>query len=257
MGASQVARDDWKAEDRRRRGARLHASLCASALTFALGGCQVLPPQDSGGFPALLDSLPWKSREDVAVSSAPKIDISVYQRVESERADRLEREVARLRADLRQAEQALVAAESGLDRSQSRTDVVSMLAQARIRIERASRSAPWRTIAISEARGRLDDADGQLEKGNFGAATFFVFSAKRIASAIESEVHRLETAQDARFIRGRRVNLRSGPSTQESVLQTLVGGTPVFAENDGETWSLVRTLNGQVGWIHASLLGTY
>ncbi|MEE3330426.1 MAG: SH3 domain-containing protein [Myxococcota bacterium] len=180
--------------------------------------------------------------------------MAVYQRVESDRADRLEREVARLRADLRQAEQALVSAEFGLTGIQSRADVVSLLAQARIRIERASRSAPWRTIAISEARGKLDNADTQVQRGNFGAATFFIFSAKRISSSIEREAHQLKASQDARFIRGRRVNLRSGPSTQELVLQTLVGGTPVFAENDGETWSLVRTLNGQVGWVHASLL---
>ena len=122
---------------------------------------------------------------------------------------------------------------------------------------RSSCGSEQRTIAISEARGKLDDADVQIQKGNFGSATFFVFSAKRIASSIESEVHQLETLQNARFVRGRRVNLRSGPSTQKRILQTLVEGTPVFAEDDREAWSLVRTLNGQVGWIHTSLLEAY
>lgn len=252
-----MARDNSRTADRRGRGGKLHASLCASALTFALGGCQALPPQISRNLPTLSDPFPWKSREEAATPPAPRIDTAVYQRVESERADRLEREVARLRADLRQVEEALVSAESGLGGAQSRTDVVSLLALARIQIERASRTAPWRRIAINEARGKLDDADDQVQKGNFGAATFFVFSAKRIASSLESEAEQLEAVANARFIRGRRVNLRSGPSTDMPILQTLVQGTPVFAEHAGATWSLVRTLNGQVGWIHVSLLETH
>ena len=57
-----------------------------------------------------------------------------------------------------------------------------------------------------------------------------------------------------RFIRGRRVNLRSGPSTAESVVDVLKGGTPVFPEARGSGWVLVRTASGSVGWIHQDLI---
>ncbi|MCA9510091.1 MAG: SH3 domain-containing protein [Myxococcota bacterium] len=187
-------------------------------------------------------------------AESTEIDAAVYRRAESVRAERLGREVERLRADLRQAEEALIAAESGMRGNHSRADAVSSLAEARIEVERAARRTPWRRGEIDEARSKLDDADAQVEKANFGAAMFFVYSAKRIAQGLEREASVLADAPDARFVLGQRVNLRSGPSTHEAVVDVLNEGTPVFAERSGDTWTLVRTLHGEVGWVHSSLL---
>jgi hypothetical protein len=92
-------------------------------------------------------------------SSEPTIGEDVYRRAESDRAGRLQQEVDRLRDDLRRAEEALVAVESGLRSRNGRADAVSSLAQARIEVERASQEAPWRGSEITEARAKLDEAD--------------------------------------------------------------------------------------------------
>ena len=154
-----------------------------------------------------------------------------------------------------QAEDALVSAESGQRGNHTRADAVSSLAEARIQIERAARSAPWRSGEIGEARTKLDDADAQIQNGNFSAAIFFVYSAKRIAAELEREADLFDGAENARFVRGQRVNLRSGPSTDERVVQVLAQGTPVYAEGDGESWSPRPAPSaGTSGWIHGSLL---
>ena len=57
-----------------------------------------------------------------------------------------------------------------------------------------------------------------------------------------------------RFVTASRVNLRSGPSTDESVVTVVTEGAPVFPERIEGPWALVRVLSGPVGWIHTSLL---
>jgi uncharacterized protein YgiM (DUF1202 family) len=52
------------------------------------------------------------------------------------------------------------------------------------------------------------------------------------------------------------VNMRSGPSTSDSVIAAVPSGTPVtvLAYNEDKTWVNVRLENGQEGWISATLL---
>jgi len=196
-----------------------------------------------------------RPRGDAARAAADEaVSVQVLQRAESLRADQLEREVRRLRTDLRQAEEALIAAESGLRGDHSRADAVSSLAEARIQVERAARRAPWRRERIEEARSKLEDADAQVQLGNFGAAVFFVHRARRIAEHLEREAREIGATALARRVRAERVNLRRGPSTHEDVIGILARGTPVFPEASREHWLLVRTPNGRVGWVHASLL---
>jgi hypothetical protein len=185
---------------------------------------------------------------------APVIDVEIYRRAAQKRADRLAREVERLKADLRQAEEALVMAESGLRGSHSRADAVSRLAEVRIQIDRAAKAAPWRAQAIEEANLKIEDASRQVQAGNFGAALFFVYRAERIASNLESEADQVYGSASTRFVRGQRVNLRAGPSTMASIIDVLTSGTPVFPESRERGWVLVRTADGRLGWIHGSLL---
>lgn len=213
------------------------AAVCLlTAASIGLGCSSPPPPQHATGL-------------------HPSIDVEVYRRAETERAARLAAEVERLRADLVQAEEALVTAESGLRGTHSRANAVSGLAEARIQVERAAASAPWRTAEIAEARAKLDEAAFQVEEGHFGAALFFVYRAERIASQVEDEADQVLASSNARFVQGRRVNLRAGPSTDESVLAVLSSGTPVFPEKNQAPWILVRTPAGAIGWVHDSLLG--
>jgi len=105
-----------------------------------------------------------------------------------------------------------------------------------------------------EARNKLEEADLQIREGRFGSALFFVYRASRMAALVSEEARQVRDVPGARFIRGERVNLRAGPSTDDDVLTVLSRETPVFPEGEEEEWVLVRTSPGPVGWIHGSLL---
>jgi hypothetical protein len=183
-----------------------------------------------------------------------RVDVSVYQRVANDRAELLERENERLRADLRAAEETLLEIESGMRGTQRRAEAVSMLAEARIEVDRAAKRTPWRESTAAEAREKLDEAERQLAEGHFGSAIFFVSRATRIASGLDAEADLVARSPGARSVKPYRVNLRAEPNTDSSVLAVLRGRTPVFVESSEAGWALVRTVAGQVGWVREDLL---
>jgi len=129
-----------------------------------------------------------------------------------------------------------------------------MLAEARIEVERADKRAPWRADATAEAHEKLEEADRQLGEGHIGSAIFFISRASRIAKNVLAEADLVRKAPDARFVRSDRVNLRAAPASDGEVLAVLRAELPVFAEGDEGDWVLVRTVRGDVGWVHADLL---
>ena len=205
-----------------------------------LVGCQA-------GLTPLLGSETTRG-EDESIAS------DVYRRAEIERSEWYEREVKRLRADLEEAEQSIVAMESGLRGNQSRAHAVSALAEARIALDRVEQKVPWRMQAVSEARAKLQDASRQLDRGHVGSALFFASRARRITDSLEEEARQVAGWTDRVLVSARRVNLRAGPAADRQIVEVLVGQTPVFPERIQGRWRLVRTPSGQVGWVHDSLL---
>jgi Bacterial SH3 domain len=222
----------------RSKGACISGLLAAS---LALSGCALFAPPPPPPPPA---------------PPPERIDASVYQRVAVERAELLERENERLRADLRAAEETLLAVESGMRGMQGRAEAVSMLAEARIQVDRAATRAPWRRSTVAEARKKLDEAERQLADGHFGSAIFFVSRASRIAAGLDAEADLIRRSPGARSVKPRRANLRAGPTTESDVLAVLTEDLPVFIEGNEGDWALVRTVSGQVGWVRGDLLGT-
>jgi Bacterial SH3 domain len=186
---------------------------------------------------------------------APLADSGVYRRADADRLKLLELEVERLRADLRAAEDTLLAVESGLRSAQTRAEAVSRLAEARINIDRAAERAPWRADAVEEARHELEEAERQLGAGHVGSAVFLVSRAGRIAQTLVAESALVAQAGTTRYVRGARVNLRAEPSIDAEVVAVLPRELPVFPEAESGDWLLVRTVTGKVGWVHAPLLG--
>lgn len=192
--------------------------------------------------------------EPDVLPSPPLEDIAIYHRAESERAERLEIEVKRLRADLRQAEEALVNVESGLRGNHNRANAVSAMAEVRISTNKAAERAPWRAAEIEEARVKLREAERQVQQGNAGAALFFVYRARRIAELALLEADAVNGQNHTRFIGDRTVNLREGPTTRHRVVDVLQPKTPVFLEREEKQWVLVRVISGPAGWVHKDLL---
>jgi hypothetical protein len=102
-------------------------------------------------------------------------------------AEPLEREAEQLRADLREAEETLIAIESALTGTHTRAEAVSDLADSGILVERAAKLAPWREGSVRDAREKLEEADRHVQAGHFGSAMFFTAQARRIAMGLIRE----------------------------------------------------------------------
>jgi hypothetical protein len=225
---------------RRRRGAAFAGIAAGLVPLLIFSGCAAL---DRRSRPAVTDE-----------TVDPENMTEIYARAGIDRAAQLELEVERLRADLREAEEAMVAIESGLRGVHGRADAVSTLAESRIAVERAARNFPWLSERVLEAQQKIEEAERQFQAGHTGSAVFFASRARRIAAALNAEAKRVASVPGTRFIDGQRVNLRAGPSAEDRVLHVLVGGTPVFPERQDGDWVLVLTPSGQRGWVHGSLL---
>ena len=175
----------------------------------------------------------------------------------NDRAAYLEREVSRLKADLVQAEATMINIESGLRSTHTRAHTVSLLAEARIAVERVGRKVTWRQPQLEEAIVKLSEAERQLKAGHSGSAVFFASRARRIADSLQEEIDRVAHSSTARFVRAPKANLRTGPSTRHEIIEVLTESTPVFAQVQSGGWIRVRTLSGPIGWLHASLLRTH
>ena len=223
-------------------------TAAAIALLVLAPGCATVEP-----YLAKLGLSNSDGEPEIVVPDGSR-DTAVYQRASLDRAAYLEHEVEQLRADLRHAEEAMVAIESGLRGAHTRADAVSALAEARIAVERATRGAPWRPQQVQEARSKLEEAERQFQAGHAGSAVFFASRAKRIAETLNDEAAKVSAAEDVRFVTGERVNLRGGPSTNHKILGLLTHSTPVILERTQGRWLLIRTTSGQVGWLHSSLV---
>jgi uncharacterized protein YgiM (DUF1202 family) len=183
-----------------------------------------------------------------------RIEAAAYERAQAERSEFFEREVERLRADLRQAEESIVWLESGMRGAYTRADAVSAIAEARIALDRVRQRVPWRSQRVREAYAKLDEASRQLEANHVGSAIFFASRASRITETLNAEVRQVALWKERLSIRGERVNLRTGPSESHRVVEVLTRETPVYPERRHGDWALVRTPDGRIGWVFASLL---
>ncbi len=230
-----------------------HVATFAVALLLALGamGCAQLDPWIPHSWIPRMGAAP---PPETVESTAEPIEAAVYERAQAERNEYFEREVERLRADLAQAEASIVALESGLRAPHSRADAVSAVAEARIALDRVAKRVPWRSQRVAEAYEKLAEADRQLGSNHIGAAIFFASRAERITEALRLEARQVAVWEERRVIRAARVNLRSGPSRDSDIVEVLDRDTPVYLERTLSKWLLVRTPDGRVGWVHASLI---
>jgi hypothetical protein len=229
-----------------RRTGRLLALAAGAPGCLVLSGCAALPwwPGGSAG-----------GREAACAPLEVTLrDAELYRQAQGERIQTLEREIRRLRADLGEAEGAMVAIESGLRGAQTRADAVSALAEARISVERARTSTPWRSAELAEVSSKLEEAERQFQAGNVGSAVFFASRAKRIADSLREEAQRIASAKGTHVVTAPRVNLRAGPSTTDTVIGHLDEETPVLPQRSEGEWVLVRTPDGTAGWVRADLL---
>ncbi len=214
------------------------------ALTVLVGCATTPAPEPAPPAPALPPAATPSVQEKIVVITEQAGCEAV-----TDRARWLDETVELLHEDLTRAEATLIAMESGLKTGLTRADAVAGLAEARLALERAAASAPWRQADIEVARQKLAEADEQIASGHNAAAIFFVYRAKRIAGDVVGEAERIESVEHVAFVAGDRVNLRSQPGTEGEVVAVLNRATPLYRVEEKDDWLLVRTTRGQAGWI--------
>lgn len=224
---------------------------------LSLGGCTTMGTDTPGPTPVTVDT-PCSYPPSPALVTVPHIPPPELEakRELSERIVELENVVAKLQDRLAHTEGELAALETQLGETHNRADAVSALAAARVAVQRAARDAPWDTLEINAANDRLEVAEGHIDQGDYGAAAFFAYRANQAAERLISDAKQMDEPNITMFIKGERVNLRAGPSTENDILDVLDEGTPVFSIHRNANWVHVRTLSGEEGWVHASLLNS-
>jgi len=166
------------------------------------------------------------------------------------RGERLEREIERLRTDLRHAEQALGTRESELA-PPGRTDAVSAHADARTRVELAADLLPADSVTLKEAQRALLESEYHLLAKNYSTSLFYAGRARRGADSL---ILNADGDPVTLSVTGSRVHLREKPNTSSAVRGILMRKARVAPEGRQGDWVRVRTESGDVGWVHESLL---
>jgi hypothetical protein len=209
-------------------------------LTLLSTGCAQLPDDiELPGWP-LSRSRPDAELEELRRDRA-RLEI---------RGERLEREIERLRTDLRHAEQALGTRESAVA-PPGRTDAVSAHADARTRVDIAADLLPADSATLKEAQRALLESEYHLLAKNYSTSLFYAGRARRGADSL---ILNADGEPVTLRVTGSHVRLRGEPNTSSDVRGMLQREARVAPEGRDGDWVRVRTESGDVGWVHESLL---
>ena len=222
----------------RERQARLTAESEVERLRQALDGTQ-----------SELDS----ARQDSsAVNERMKAELAQASR----QLGSLQSDYSLMMAQLSDALDEIERLREGLPSVQSRAFAVSLIADARVRVDAVSKrgEAEMRS-AVAEAGELLLQADQALHDGKFGAACYL---AQRAREAIRKKmvpvgnVEPLPAPQDFEVVS--KSNLRVGPGTDHQRIGSAKPGDRLTALARKGEWFRVQTASGALAWIHASLV---
>ena len=110
------------------------------------------------------------------------------------------------------------------------------------------------TLINVAAEAAAQPADAQVIQAV--AEAVVVEEAAPVEVAAEVIIEEEPAPLDLRFVAGSRVNMRAGPGTDYTVLDTLPGGTQAeVIEVDASGWARIRLPDtGQIGWMAERLL---
>ncbi|MDH3280225.1 MAG: SH3 domain-containing protein [Gammaproteobacteria bacterium] len=198
--------------------------------------------------------------ETVAVPITPsaekpaesEVDRATYRQINRYQVAKLRRDTVRLQEAVERAEQALSASESSVGYTSA--DAISALAEAQVQAQGTVNDVPWRREELQRAREKLDVAKQYIDARNYSAAMYFVYRANQTMSEAREEARLVRDNPAVLYVKGKRVNVREGPSTKEPVITVVTRDAPVLNERKYKQWRLVKTTDGLLGWIYAPLL---
>jgi len=174
-------------------------------------------------------------------------------RLEAAQLDRkrLEEHVAQLQREQTILNREILRTKSRLKGAASHEEVASAIAEARILV---SRVPPGAGPLFARSNDSLLKAEHEFQSDNTETALFFALEAQEEASAAGASISPApsEPLKKMYTVRGP-ANLRSGPGTQEAILETLAVGSQVSGLGVEGEWIHVQS-GTLTGWIHRDLL---
>ncbi len=234
---------------------RLAGAILALVSISGCGALGLAPSVPDPPPPAEKASIPVTPEPEAQVAArATDHDRDTYRTINRYRAAKLARDARRLQDALERAEQALTA--DGSSVGYTSADAISALAEAQVQVQGEAAQVPWRRREFSQVKEHLATAKRHIDERNYSAAMYFVYRANQTMEEIREEARLVRGNPAVLYVKGKRVNMRAGPSTDEPVITVIPRNDPVLLEQKSELWRLVRTPGGYLGWIYAPLLVT-
>lgn len=146
----------------------------------------------------------------------------------------------------------------------SKVEAVTYLAEVATDIDAARELATdSEQEAFAQADRLIAESKTELERGDFDKVRSLASQAMELIQDVQRQTALNRTAEITAYSDfvaplqlqlAKRSNIRMHPGTQEKVLVTLAAKTTVAAMGYQGTWIKVTLNDGQIGWIHYSLL---
>jgi len=231
---------------------RAYTSLAAAlVLVAAFGtGCKTgsspsSDPEGDANVPALRAAIEAQTLE----TARKQVELDQA----NERIQLLQEELVTVRADLEYVERQFVLFERRLTNEETKASAVSAVAEVQLLRDKLQADRPLDEETLKEVETRLAAAGVLVDKRKYTAAVYYANRAMRSLNHAE-RVRNAFIDGNALVVAVSKANLRQGPGGKFNVVTRLSYGTAVVRLDKREEWMKVRTRDGQIGWIHTSLL---
>lgn len=179
-------------------------------------------------------------------------DVEIY----ASHCDALRDELRTAKADLEYVERQFVSFEKQLTRNETKASAVAAIAEVQVLYDKmvANHTDELTDETRQEVEEKLSKTDELVKKGNFAAAAYFARRAMRILTQTERSKVMLLPEGDTRIVAVSKANVREGPGSNYGIVMRLNYGTVIVQVQRDQEWLQIRTQDGQIGWIHDSLI---
>lgn len=241
---------------------RTCARVRAVLVALLLGACSKTPPPQPATAPL----------RDSAVTTVLKVVDTVKVRDPDleQQVNRLEMQLLGKDAQMEDLEDRLDQARREVVRTMaklrtvaSRAEAASAIAEAELAVQ-SLRNVKGATGApeVAQATSLLKEGTQVFDRQNFGGALYLATQAKEVAQTGKNRLAVGEASRSGEvmfaapvsLVTTSRGNLREGPGTRYSVLQTLDSGSGLVGYSYVDEWVKVRDQSGRGGWVFAELV---
>jgi len=162
----------------------------------------------------------------------------------------------------------VVRTKSKLRSIESKAEAASTIAEAEIAVKtmksRVEDGDPEKTEALEKAEHLLQQSTVEFEAHNYGGALYLAVQSKNQVDTLDPGIQGRDTGARLAGERAfdqplplkliKNTNLRTGPGLSNAIRSTLDSGSVIVGYAYKDDWIRVETEDGQIGWIHQTLV---